>query len=123
MPGSEGAWDIIEIFRWRCDRLKAASGGGKTQDILDLEKRELAAIVEKRELDARTARGEMLPKDVVHVGMTEVFVALRGGLEVLQRKFGPEAHAILEQTIQGGLKRIAELFGTDDETDLADNQG
>jgi len=118
MPGSEGAWDIVEIFRWRCEKLKAASGGGKTQEILDLEKRELQAIVEKRELDARSARGEMLPRDVVDEGMTEVFVALRGGLEVLQRKFGAEAHAVLEQTIQGGLKRIAELFGENSEADF-----
>ena len=118
MPGSEGAWDIVEIFRWRCDKLKAASGGGKTQEILDLERRDLQAIVEKRELDARNARGEMLPKDVMHAGMMSVFLTLRQGIEVVQRQFGPEAYTILEQAIGECVRKTDELFGANSETDF-----
>jgi hypothetical protein len=119
MPGSEGQWDIVQIFRWRCDRLKAASGGGKTQEIMELERRDLQAIVEKRELNARNARGEMMPKDLMHSGLMSAFLVLKQGMEVVQRQFGPEAHKILEQAIGECIRKIDDLFGPDPEADDA----
>ena len=117
MPGSEGQWDIVQIFRWRCDRLKAASGGGKTQEILELERRDLQAIVEKRELDARNARGEMMPKDLMYSGMMAVFLILRQAFDVVQRQFGSEAHKILEQSISECVRKVDDLFESHAETD------
>ncbi len=122
MPGSEGQWDMIEIFRWRCDKLKSAGANAKTQETIDLELRELQAIVEKREQEARNARGEMLPKDAVYAGMMTVFLVIRKGLEDLQREFGSEAYAIIVQSIKEAEKQIVELFGTDSEVDAPNHR-
>lgn len=110
MPGSEGRWDIVEIFRWRCDRLKAnGSNADKSAEMKELELRDLQAIVEKRELQARESRKELLPKDAVKSLSMAVCSVFRNATDTIQREFGPEAYKVLSLACDEAERQVRDV--------------
>lgn len=110
MPGTEGRWDIIQIFRWRCERLKANAGNVKTQEQRDLELRELAAEVASKELKLRKARGELISRDASKAATASILNEARVQLEAIPSILGasipPDLRSDLVHELEQQIKLI-----------------
>ena len=105
MPGSEGRWDLQEITRWRCDRLKANAGNVKTQERIDLETRQLAAEVSMKETKDAKLKGQLVDRRAAKAALAAILNEARVQLEAIPERCGasipPEMRAdIIEELRQ-----------------------
>lgn len=93
MPGEEGHWDLREIVRWKLERAAKASVSQKSARVLELEERQLAADVEKRELAVSNARGELVLRTSVKATLADVLNRARTEIEAIPSELGPSIPA------------------------------
>ena len=62
-------------------------------------------------LERLEREGDLLPRDATHNMLGRVAALLRDAGLTLQRQFGAEAHAILEEALDGAEREIASYFG------------
>lgn len=116
-----GLWSIWQVGFWRGQKEErdrrpkipqgfdedAALAGG---DSIGLERYRMAKA-SLAELDLAERERIMLPADAVHDGIMVIAQTFRQASETLQRQFGPEAYAILEQACAEAQTQINDLFG------------
>lgn len=73
-----------------------------------------------REEKAKLARlqrleyeGKLVSRDRLHEGLGRVMSIIREGIETLQRQFGAEAHALMDDALTDAERGIADLFAYD----------
>lgn len=110
MPGREKHWNMIDIFRWRCDRLQRSSAAGKPAEILELERRQLAADVEKRELAVQIARGDLVERSAVKSELLNVLNTVRTQIEAIPSEIGPSLPPELRSNIIHELQQQLRLI-------------
>jgi hypothetical protein len=116
MPGGEsGPWDIVEIAKWHYSR-KGGRSGVDQDPMLDgpaspaLEQyREARAALARLELENR--QKSLIPRVDVHQALARIAAIIRQAGDSLQRLFGTEAHAILEEALDDAEREIESSFG------------
>lgn len=66
-------------------------------------------------LDRLEREGQLVPRDSVREGLGQVAALLRAAGESLQRECGPEAVRILDEALDDAGRKIARLFGAEEE--------
>jgi hypothetical protein len=73
------------------------------------------------ELDLAERENKLVPIQTVEAGVIEICLSLRTCLEEIQRRFGADAHKLLDDTLREAERRIDELFGSDGEEGETDS--
>lgn len=79
--GSKGTpwiFDTAEVVKWRTDQAREEAAGTAQADVDELERRKLAAITAKHELELAKARGDVAPLDQVERMVARAFAEVRG---------------------------------------------
>ena len=110
LPGSDGAWDLVAILLWRCERLKASKSTSKSHEREAAELRILKAEAEKKELAAADARGDLIHKsDGINV-MFAMFNEARIGIEAIPGIIGNTIPPDLRANVVHEIKHQIELI-------------
>ena len=99
-------------------RLAAVDGEDDEEPWLDKlrEEKYLIAKMERHALE-----GRLLPREKVHTHFARVAQVLRNAGEVLQRKFGNDAHAILDEALDECIRVVSSLADDDRDEPLSDD--
>jgi hypothetical protein len=81
---------------------------GAVSPALEEYRRERAMLARLERLEREA---ELLPRDATHAMLAQVAALLRDAGLTLQRQFGPEAHAVLNEALDGAEREIATFFG------------
>jgi len=121
MPGSEGAWPLNEIVRWKLGRMPAAakSTSGRLEQ-MDLEERELDLYMKR--IKARDAAKELVSRAAAKLAVEEMFHRIRGRLQSVPEEMAngvraedrAEHLALAQQKVRLILREIEE-WGLDDQ--------
>lgn len=89
MPGDQGQWDLSDITRWRCDRLKALGANAKSP-----EEKEIEIAISREDLIKRRLANQLKAKELVMrvaaaARVAEMFNEARMGMEALPELLGP----------------------------------
>jgi len=125
-PGSRGAYPLSEVVQWLKEH-KWTRPGAPDPEVADplmggantpaLERyREAAAQL--KELDYQERIGVLVSRDRIHDGLLRCGGVLRSAMENLQREFGPEAVAIMDDALDDFEREVEQEFG-----DLGDAEG
>ena len=61
-------------------------------------------------LDRLEREGKLLARDRMHEGLGQIVSIVREALEILQRQFGAEAHALVDEALDDAERAIGALF-------------
>lgn len=122
-PGGRGAYSLPDIVQWLREHIWSDGGNGKPLqgfegddddlqgfDSPGLERYRLAKA-EITELDLAAKKKQMVSRDSIGDGLVRCSGVLRGALENLQRQFGPEALAIMDDALAEYDRIVHEEFG------------
>lgn len=82
MPGEPGAYDIKAATRWRCEKLKG-NINQKSKEMVELEIREKQADVQKKELNVRKQRGDLVSRTAIKAAVSGLLNDARLQLEAI----------------------------------------
>lgn len=71
------------------------------------------ARAEQVELDLARQRGQLLPREEVHAWMARLGGTLRATCETLQRQFGRQAAAMIQEALDDYEREVRERFDSD----------
>lgn len=93
LPGSEGHWNMIDILKWRYDRLARQALNSRSPAREALEVRILAAKAESVELETQSQRGELVLRSAVRQTLASILNSVRVSLEEIPSQIGPSIPA------------------------------
>lgn len=129
-PGQkDGMWCIWDIAFWRGQKEERDKPQRPTLpsdddpllnsgDSPGLERYRLAKAG-LAELDLAEREKHCWTADAVHDGLMIISQTFRQASETIQRQFGPEAYAILEEAVREAEAQINDLFGPADDNDAS----
>jgi len=101
-PGQPGAYDLHAIHAWRDAQRQAREPtvdpllAGSASPALEEYRRERAKLAR---LDRLERERELIPRDQVHTLLGQIALVIRSAGETLQRTYGAEAQAILDEAL------------------------
>lgn len=115
-PGSRGNYPLKEIVQWVrhnvwCKRQVVGEEllEGPVSPALERFREARANLAE---LDLREREGELVDRETVHTGVVAIAGLVRSAGEQLQRQYGADAQAILDDALDDAEREIQERFGT-----------
>ena len=96
-------------------KLAPADGQGFDPRESPDKRRYRAAAADLLELDLAERRGKVLPRAETHAMLGRVAGIIRATGETLQRLYGPEAHAVLDEALDDAEHEIRRFFGNGQE--------
>ena len=121
MPGTVGAYDLQEIYRWREARWEEES---RKRPNTPEQPAQPTAIEQLREQQAALARlkllehqNSLLPRDQVHDGLSRIATIIRSAGQALERIYGAEARRIIDDALDQAEEEIRALGGTEPASD------
>jgi phage terminase Nu1 subunit (DNA packaging protein) len=108
-PGVPGNYDLAAIAAWRKSRAEMADVAMMGGSSPALERFRLARA-QREEFALERDRGQWLRREEVHDGLALLAGVVRQAAETIQKQFGPEAHQILSEAIEDGLRAFERRF-------------
>jgi len=107
---ADRTYSLAEVIAWRETRLREAADAAavKPSDAKGRQDEERARLLQLTRMERE---GALMPRETVRESHAKMAGILRMAGDRLQRRFGPEAHEILEQAIEAYLREVQRVFG------------